>query len=81
MGLNDAAYGALIPYLETFYDVNYTVISLVFLAPFVGYTFAAILNNKIHMKWGQLGVSIIAPTCKLITYVVRPESSVVLILS
>jgi len=37
MGMNDAAYGALIPYLEEYYDINYTVISLVFLAPFIGY--------------------------------------------
>jgi fucose permease len=81
MGLNDAVYGALIPYLETFYDVNYTVISLVFLAPFVGYTFAAILNNKIHMKFGRLGVATIAPTCKLIAYVVRPKSPILSMLS
>ncbi|TVY47342.1 Bypass of stop codon protein [Lachnellula occidentalis] len=69
MGMNDAAYGALIPYLETFYDVNFTIISLVFLAPFVGYTLAAILNNKIHMRFGQLGVATIAPMCKIIAYV------------
>lgn len=56
--------------LEIYYNVNYTVISLVFLAPFVGYTLAAFLNNKIHMRFGQLGVAIIAPTCKIITYVV-----------
>jgi len=53
-----------------YYNVNYTVISLVFLAPFVGYTLAAFLNNKIHMRFGQLGVAIIAPTCKIITYMV-----------
>ncbi|TVY85050.1 Bypass of stop codon protein [Lachnellula suecica] len=70
MGMNDAAYGALIPYLETFYDVNYTIISLIFLSPFVGYTFAAFLNNRIHMRLGQFGLATIAPTCKLIAYVV-----------
>jgi fucose permease len=61
---------ALIPYLETYYDVNYTVVSLVFLAPFVGYSAAALLNNRIHMRWGQLGVAIIAPLCKIVAYVV-----------
>lgn len=44
--------------------------SLVFLAPFVGYTLAAISNNQIHMRFGQRGVAVIAPTCKLITYIV-----------
>ncbi|KAH9219983.1 MFS transporter [Leptodontidium sp. 2 PMI_412] len=70
MGMNDAAYGALIPYLEEYYNINYTVISLVFLAPFIGYSGAALLNNKVHMRFGQLGVAIISPTCKIIAYVV-----------
>ncbi|CZR52009.1 related to tetracycline resistance proteins [Phialocephala subalpina] len=70
MGMNDAAYGALIPYLEPYYNINYTVISLVFLAPFVGYTAAALLNDKIHMHFGQLGVATVAPICKIIAYVV-----------
>ena len=85
MGMNDAAYGvsftsgrersywhiqALIPYLEPYYNVTYTVISLVFLAPFLGYSAAAALNNTIHMRWGQLGVAVIAPSCKIVAYVV-----------
>jgi len=44
-------------YLETYYDISYTVVSLLFLSPFLGYTLAAVLNNKIHMRFGQLGVS------------------------
>ncbi|RDL37361.1 MFS general substrate transporter [Venustampulla echinocandica] len=70
MGMNDAAYGALIPYLEEYYNITYTIVSLVFLAPFLGYTLAALLNNQIHMRFGQLGVAVIAPLCKLITYAV-----------
>ena len=31
---------------------------------------AALLNNKIHMRWGQLGVATIAPSCKIVAYVV-----------
>jgi fucose permease len=56
--------------LELYYNVNYTVISLVFLAPWVGYSAAAFLNNKIHMNFGQLGVAVIGPSCKIIAYVV-----------
>ncbi|KAM3079672.1 hypothetical protein ACMFMG_006085 [Clarireedia jacksonii] len=65
MGMNDAAYG-----LEKYYDQTYTTISLVFLAPFVGYTLAAFLNNRIHNYFGQFGIAIIAPLCKVIAYVV-----------
>lgn len=46
------------------------MVSLVFLAPFVGYAAAALLNNKIHMRWGQRGVAVMAPSCKVVTYVV-----------
>ncbi len=53
-----------------YYNINYTVVSLVFLAPFVGYTLAALLNNKIHMTLGQRGITIIAPLCKIASYVV-----------
>ena len=56
--------------LETYYSINYTVISLVFLSPFLGYTLAAFLNNKIHMRYGQLGVAVISPLCKIVAYVV-----------
>lgn len=70
MGMNDATYGAIIPYLERYYDLSYTIVSLIFLSPFVGYNVAALLNNTVHLKLGQRGVAIIAPACHLIAYVV-----------
>ncbi|EFQ89955.1 hypothetical protein PTT_13604 [Pyrenophora teres f. teres 0-1] len=70
MGSNDAAYGALIPYLQEYYHLTFVVISLVFLSPLVGYTASALLNNTIHLKFGQRGVAIIAPSCHLIAYIV-----------
>lgn len=57
LGANDAAYGALIPYLEEWYNVNYTVISLIFLSPIMGYTMSALLINHIHVVYGQRGVA------------------------
>jgi fucose permease len=70
MGANDAAYGALIPYLGTYYQVSYTVVSLVFLSPFVGYVAAAALNNTLHKVVGQRGVAILGPGSHLLAYVV-----------
>ncbi|SPO05788.1 related to tetracycline resistance proteins [Cephalotrichum gorgonifer] len=69
MGMNDAVLGALIPYIETHYDISYTVVSLLFLAPFVGYVSAGLLNNIIHHKFGQFGVAVIAPTCRILGYI------------
>jgi fucose permease len=68
--MNDATYGAVIPYLEEYYQLSYTVISLVFLSPFVGYTLAAIVNNAIHMKFGQRGVAFMGPFCHLTAYII-----------
>ncbi|KAI6780929.1 Bypass of stop codon protein-like protein [Emericellopsis cladophorae] len=64
-GMNDAATG-----LEEYYDLTYTVVSLIFLTPFAGYSVAAFANARIHMTLGQRGIAIIAPLCHIITYVV-----------
>ncbi|KAJ5081278.1 Major facilitator superfamily domain general substrate transporter [Penicillium alfredii] len=66
MGANDAAYG-----LESYYHLSYTVVSLVFLSPLVGYTLAAFLNHRIHTTLGQRGVAVIGPGCHLIAYIVN----------
>ena len=69
LGANDGAYGALIPYLEEYYDVNYTIISLVFLSPVGGYMASALLNNKIHMLCGQRGLAILMACLHILAYV------------
>jgi fucose permease len=71
MGMNDATYGAIIPYLETYYNLKYTVVALVFLSPFVGYNTAALINNWVHLKFGQRGVAFAGPLCHLIAYLIN----------
>lgn len=68
LGMNDASPGALIPYLEKYYDLSYTVVSLIFLSPCVGYSLAAASNNSIHRLFGQRGIAFIAGLCHFITY-------------
>lgn len=70
MGLNDATYGAIIPYLEDYYHLSYTIVALVFLSPFVGYNVASVLNNTIHMRLGQRGVGFLGASCHLVAYVI-----------
>ncbi|KAK7212692.1 hypothetical protein V2G26_019870 [Clonostachys chloroleuca] len=72
-GANDAAYGALIPYLETYYKLDYLVVSLVFLSPFVGYILAATCNNHIHMRFGQRGIAVICSLCHIAAYIVLSQ--------
>ncbi|RAL16309.1 putative MFS transporter [Aspergillus homomorphus CBS 101889] len=71
MGMNDAAYGPLIPYLESYYHLSYTVVSLVFFSPLVGYTAAAFLNSRIHSRFGRRGVALLSPSCHVIAYIIN----------
>lgn len=70
MGLNDATYGAIVPYLQPFYDLQYAIVSLIFLSPFAGYVLSALINNAVHHKFGQRGVAFIGPLCHVIAYVI-----------
>ena len=81
-GANDACYGPLIPSLESYFRLSYTVVSLIFLSPFIGYVLAAFLSDRIHMVFGQRGVALIGPGCRLLSYVilsVHPPYAVVLV--
>ncbi|KAF1989290.1 MFS general substrate transporter [Aulographum hederae CBS 113979] len=70
LGANDAALGALIPYLQDYYNLSYTVVSLAFLSPLAGYISAALLNNTIHLRFGQRGIAIIGPCSHILAYTV-----------
>ncbi|CZT51660.1 related to tetracycline resistance proteins [Rhynchosporium secalis] len=70
VGANDGSLGALIPHLEPYYNLNYTIVSLIFLAPFAGYSIASIFNNMVHVRFGQRGVAVVAPLCHVVSYVV-----------
>ena len=53
LGLNDSAPGALLPYLEAAYDVNYSVISLIFVTNALGFVSAAPFTDTIQAKLGR----------------------------
>jgi fucose permease len=59
-----------------------TVVSLIFLTPFAGYTLATVAVNKVHMTFGQQGIAIIGPLCHLIPFLViavRPPFPAILV--
>ncbi|PHH89612.1 hypothetical protein CDD83_5654 [Cordyceps sp. RAO-2017] len=58
----------LSPLLETDFRLTYTVVSLVFLSPFVGYTLASAVNNLVHVRLGQRGVACLAPAFHLVPF-------------
>ena len=68
--MNDGSYGALVPPLQRYYGLGYTLVSLVFLAPFVGYTLAAMVIDPLHLRVGRRGVAFIASMTRMVAYVV-----------
>ncbi len=53
-----------------YYHLSYTVVSLIFLSPFVGYTIAALCNSAIHLHFGQRGIAFLAPFLKVTAYTI-----------
>lgn len=72
-GANDAAYGALIPYLETYYDLSYLVVSLIFLSPFVGFIVSAATNNWLHLNVGQRWIAFICGMSHAVCYLILSQ--------
>ncbi|KND92713.1 Bypass of stop codon protein 6 [Tolypocladium ophioglossoides CBS 100239] len=69
MGMHDGCIGALLPYIERYYDLNYATVSTIFLVPFLGYVTAALSNNWIHHRVGQRGIAFLGPVFRLVGYV------------
>ncbi|MCJ1425767.1 hypothetical protein MMC29_003667 [Sticta canariensis] len=70
IGAHDGAYGALIPYLEIYYNKNHLLVSLIFIPASVGYIAASFLNSFIHVTFGRRGAAFLGPSLRLIAYIV-----------
>jgi fucose permease len=66
LGILASTIGVMIPKLQADYELTDIKVSLIFLIFPIGYLSAAALNNSIHLRYGQRGVSLIAPTGHLI---------------
>ncbi|RYP86601.1 hypothetical protein DL769_000669 [Monosporascus sp. CRB-8-3] len=70
MGANDAAYGAILPSLGSYYDLTFMVVSMVFLSPFAGYIASAVSTDYLHRTIGQRGIAMLGSSCHIIAYVI-----------
>ena len=52
------------------YEVSHTIVSLVFLSPFFGYVSSALLNNYLHLRFGQRGIAIVCSASHLAAYTI-----------
>ena len=81
-GLNDAAPGALIPYLEKEYHIGYTIVSLIFVTNAVGFLSAAPLTHYLESKLGRAkayGLAECILTAAYIMLVCHPPFPVVVV--
>jgi len=51
-GWNDASTGPLLPRIQDNYNVNFTVVSILFICNFIGFVSAAVLNVRLTDWWG-----------------------------
>jgi fucose permease len=51
-GMSDSAPGALLPYMETHYNIGYAVVSLIFVAQAIGFLSAAFFNDMMKSRLG-----------------------------
>jgi fucose permease len=69
-GLNDGAPGALLPSLEAYYDLNYAVVSFIFLANACGFIFSSFMSNRLHVAVGRCKSLIVGTSLQASCYVI-----------
>lgn len=81
-GLNDGAPGALLPFLEAYYGLNYAVISFIFLSNAAGFIVSSFLSNKLQVMVGRCKSLIIGTALQASCYVIlstRPPYGAVVV--
>ena len=69
-GLNDAAPGALIPYMEQDYRIGYAVVSLIFVTNAVGFISAAFITDFLASRFGRAKSLMFAEALVLLGYII-----------
>ena len=59
--------------METYYGIDYTVVSVIFIAPAAGYITSAIFLDKIHRSIGQRGVVALASSFRVAGYIILSQ--------
>jgi fucose permease len=67
-GMNDAALGALVPYLQESYDIGLLFVSVVYLINFSGFLIAAFSNVHLTSRIGQGGVFVFGAVLQATAY-------------
>ena len=74
-GANDSAAGALIPYMESNYNIGYAIVSLIFVANAIGFIGAAPFTNTLQARFGRAKVLVFAAALVIIGYIMVVSKS------
>ncbi|KAF3905676.1 hypothetical protein ABW21_db0208904 [Orbilia brochopaga] len=67
-GVNDGSTGALIPYLKVRYDIGLAFVAIVYIATFLGWFTAAMVNVHLIARLGMGGVLFLGSILQLVQY-------------
>lgn len=56
--------------LESFYHLNYTTVSLLFISPVAGFITSTLANHSVHERFGQRGIALIGGSCHIVAYAI-----------
>ncbi len=70
IGVNDAVTGALIPYIEKHYHIDYAITSLLFITYALGFILAAPMLDALDSKLGRSSLYMIASLSLCVGYVI-----------
>lgn len=68
LGFSDAAPGALLPHIETYYNINYAVVSMIWVANAAGFIVVALLAHKIEPWLGRQRLLLLSCVLNVIMY-------------
>lgn len=81
-GLNDAAPGALIPYMEKDYGIGYAIVSLIFVTNAIGFISAAPIAQALQARLGRAKTLVLAQVVITLGYIMlvcKPPFPVVVV--
>ncbi|KAF6827789.1 MFS efflux transporter [Colletotrichum plurivorum] len=68
-GINDGAPGALIPYMERYYQIGYAPVSLIFVGNALGFITAAFFVDLLRARLSRARLMMAAQACMLAAYI------------
>ncbi|ODQ77438.1 hypothetical protein BABINDRAFT_163460 [Babjeviella inositovora NRRL Y-12698] len=67
-GFTDGAPGALLPTIETYYDVSYSVVSMIWVSSAVGYLVVALLASTLSRYVGRSRLPSLGVACQMVMF-------------